>query len=164
MRSQFAIAQENKMNKKIPAPSQNINSMIRTIRRRRVILVYDLARIFGVPTFRFNEAIKRNRRRFPSDFMLQLTMKEFLALRSQIATLERAGNPSQIAVGSQKHRNPRHSPHAFTEHGAIMAANILNSPRAVRMSVYVVRAFVQMRNLLGSTKDLAKQLALLEKK
>jgi len=137
---------------------------IRTIRGQTVILDFDLARIFEVPTFRFNEAVKRNRERFPDDFLFQLTAEEAKSLASQIATLKQSGNPSQIAMGSQKHRNPRHLPYAFTENGAIMAANVLNSPEAVRMSVFVVRAFVQMRDLLGGTKELAKQLAALEKK
>jgi hypothetical protein len=149
---------------KTQAPEQNISSVIRTIRGQKVILDYDLARIFGVPTFRFNEAVKRNRKRFPADFLFQLTSEAFESLRSQIAILERKSNPSQIAIGSQKHRNPRHLPYAFTEHGAIMAANVLNSPRAVQMSVFVVRAFIQMRELLGTTKELANQLAALEKK
>ena len=141
-----------------------ITPAIRTIRGQKVILDFDLARIFGVPTFRFNEAVKRNRERFPDDFLFQLTADEAKSLASQIAILKQSGNPSQIAMGSQKHRNPRHLPYAFTENGAIMAANVLNSPEAVRMSVFVVRAFVQMRDLLGSTKELAKQLAALEKK
>jgi hypothetical protein len=136
-----------------------ITAVIRTIRGQKVMLDYDLARVFGVPTFRFNEAVKRNRKRFPDDFLFQLTSEEFTTLTSQSSD-----NPSQFAMGSQKHRNPRHLPYAFTEHGAIMAANILNSPEAVRMSVYVVRAFLKMRELLGSTKELAKQLAALEKK
>jgi hypothetical protein len=138
--------------------------LIRTIRGQKVILDFDLARIFGVPTFRFNEAVKRNRERFPSDFLFQLTAEEAKSLRSQFATLKQAGNPSQIAMGSQKHRDPRFLPYAFTENGAIMAANVLNSPEAVRMSVFVVRAFVKMRDLLGGTKELARQLADLEKK
>jgi len=138
--------------------------VIRTIRGQKVILDFDLARIFGVPTFRFNEAVKRNRERFPDDFLFKLTAEEAKSLASQIAILKQSDNPSQIAMGSQKHRNPRHLPYAFTENGAIMAANVLNSPEAVRMSVFVVRAFVQMRELLGSTKELAKQLAALEKK
>jgi hypothetical protein len=141
-----------------------IASVIRTIRGQKVILDFDLARIFGVPTFRFNEAVKRNRERFPDDFLFQLTAEEARSLASQIAILKQSGNPSQIAMGSQKHRNPRHLPYAFTENGAIMAANVLNSPEAVRMSVFVVRAFVKMRELLGGTKELAKQLAALEKK
>jgi len=141
-----------------------ITPAIRTIRGQKVILDFDLARIFGVPTFRFNEAVKRNRERFPDDFLFQLTAEEAKSLASQIAILKQSGNPSQIAMGSQKHRNPRHLPYAFTENGAIMAANVLNSPEAVRMSVFVVRAFVQMRDLLGGTKELAKQLAALENK
>jgi hypothetical protein len=126
-----------------------ITSVIRTIRGKKVIL--DLARIFGVPTFRFNEAVKRNRTRFPDDFLFQLTRVELSNLISQIAI-------------SSSHGGRRKLPYAFTENGAIMAANVLNSPEAVRMSVFVVRAFVQMRDLLGSTKELAKQLAALEKK
>jgi hypothetical protein len=142
----------------------DIGSLIRTIRGQKVILDFDLARIFGVPTFRFNEAVKRNRERFPSDFLFQLTAEEAKSLKSHFATLKQAGNPSQIAMGSQKHRDPRFLPYAFTENGAIMAANVLNSPEAVRMSVFVVRAFVQMRDLLGGTKELARKLAELERK
>jgi hypothetical protein len=148
----------------MPLQVDRIGLMIRTIRGQKVILDYDLARIFGVRTFRFNEAVKRNRERFPDDFLFQLTAEEAKSLTSQIAILKLSGNPSQIAMGSQKHRNPRHLPYALTENGAIMAANVLNSPEAVRMSVFVVRAFVQMRDLLGGTKELARQLADLEKK
>jgi hypothetical protein len=129
-----------------------ITSLIRTIRGQKVILDTDLARIFDIPTFRFNEAIKRTRRRVPSDFLFQLTKAELGSLTSQIA-MSKPGRGGRRTL-----------PYAFTEHGAIMAANVLNSPEAVRMSVFVVRAFVQMRDLLGSTKDLAKQLAELEKK
>jgi hypothetical protein len=130
-----------------------IGSVIRTIRGQRVILDADLARIYGVPTHRLNEQVKRNAKRFPPDFLFQLTKEEADSLRSQIAILK---------SGRGQHR--KFLPYAFTENGAIMAANVLNSPEAVRMSVFVVRAFVQMRELLGSTKDLAKQLATLEKK
>ena len=130
----------------------NITSVIRTIRGQKVVLDTDLARIFGVPTFRFNEAIKRNRVRFPNDFMFQLTAAEVESLTSQIA-MSKPGRGGRRTL-----------PYAFTENGAVMAANVLNSPEAVRMSVFVVRAFVQMRDLLGSTKKLAKQLAALEKK
>jgi len=142
----------------------NITSLIRTIRGQRVVLDFDMARIYGVPTFRFNEAVKRNRDRFPSDFLFQLTAAEAKSLRPQSATLKASGNPSQIAMGSQKHRDPRLRPYAFTEKGAVMAANILNSPAAVRMSIFVVRAFIKMRELLGGTKELARQLADLERK
>jgi phage regulator Rha-like protein len=131
-----------------------ITSVIRTIRGKKVILDADLARIYGVPTKRLNEQVRRNASRFPPDFLFQLTKEEAeteLHSRSQIATLKQGTNVKYL-------------PYAFTENGAIMAANVLNSPEAVRMSVFVVRAFVQMRDLLGSTKELAKQLAALEKK
>jgi hypothetical protein len=127
---------------------------IRTIRGQKVIFDSDLARIYGVTTKRLNEQVKRNAKRFPSDFLFQLTPTEaesLLRSRAQIATLKRG-------------MNIKYLPYAFTENGAIMVASILNTPAAVRMSVFVVRAFVQMRDLLGSTKDLAQQLARLEKK
>jgi hypothetical protein len=130
---------------------EDIGFLIRTIRGQKVILDSDLARIFGVPTFRLNEAVKRNRRRFPKDFLFQLTKMEHSILISQIAI-------------SSSHGGRRKLPYAFTENGAVMAANVLNSPEAVRMSVFVVRAFVQMRHMLGGTKELARQLAELEKK
>jgi hypothetical protein len=139
------------VNKQISSGVGDISSLIRTIRGQKVILDSDLARIFGVPTFRFNEAIKRNRDRFPDDFLFQLTREEHSILISQIAI-------------SSSHGGRRKLPYAFTENGAIMAANVLNSPEAVRMSVFVVRAFVQMRDLLSGTKELARQLADLEKK
>ena len=107
----------------------------------------------AVPTFRFNEAIKRNRHRFPPDFMFQLTAEEAAALRSQIAILKR---------GRGQHRKCR--PYAFTEHGALQAANVLRSPRAVQMSVFVIRAFVRMRQTLLGSPELAEKLAALEKK
>ena len=126
--------------------------MIRTIRGVRVMLDRDLAKIYGVPTFRFNEAIKRNRHRFPSDFMFQLTREEFDSLTSQIAM-------SKTGRGGR-----RTLPHAFTEHGALQAANVLRSPRAVQMSVYVIRAFVKMREVFRGTPELTRKLAVLEKK
>jgi len=129
----------------------NITSAIHTIRGQKVILDSDLARIYGVSTKVLNQAVKRNLKRFPADFLLRLSSDELANLRSQFVT-------------SSLHGGQRYLPYAFTEHGAIMAANVLNSPEAVRMSVFVVRAFVKMRELLGGTKELAKQLANLEKK
>jgi hypothetical protein len=140
-----------------------IEPVIRAVRGRKVILDADLARIYRVTTKRLNEQVKRNRERFPSDFMFRLTPNEGQSLQrsgSQIATLNR----SQIATGSQKHRDPRFLPYAFTEHGAVMAANVLNSERAVAMSVFVVRAFVKLREFLASTDELAKKLNELERK
>ena len=128
-----------------------IEQRIYTIRGVRVILDSDLAALYGVPTKRLNEQYRRNRKRFPEDFAFQLTAKEANSLRSQIAT-------------SSSHGGRRYRPYAFTEHGALMAANILNTPRAVQMSVFVIRAFVKMRETLLGTRELARKLATLEKK
>jgi hypothetical protein len=133
------------------APSRLIDNMILTIRGQKVILDHDLAVLYGVPTFRFNEAVKRNRKRFPDDFMFQLTTEELAALTSQFAM-------SKTGRGGR-----RTLPYAFTEHGAVMAANILHSEKAIQMSVFVVRAFVQMRAMLTTHKDLAAKLGALER-
>lgn len=133
-------------------PAVSIDGVIHTLRGERVILDADLAKIYGVSTKHLNQAVKRNRDKFPSDFILQLIRRELIAL-----------NRSQIVTGStQLHRDPRLRPFAFTEHGALMAANILNSPQATQMSVFVIRAFVKMRGLLTDTRELAKKLASLE--
>ncbi len=139
--------------------SQVLEPMILTIRGQKVVLDMELARIYGVTTKVFNQAVKRNKRKFPADFMFRLTLEEFEGLRSQFATLNR----SQIVTGSQRHRNPRYLPNAFTEHGAVMAANILRSDRAIQMSVFVVRAFIRMRQMLVEQRGLARKLAELEK-
>ncbi len=98
--------------------SQTIEPKILTIRRQKVVLDSELARIYGVPTKIFNQAVKRNKNKFPADFMFQLTTEEYEHLRSQFAT----SNRSHFVTGSQRHRNPRYAPYAFTEHGAVMAA------------------------------------------
>jgi hypothetical protein len=137
--------------KKLTLLDDGIDRLIHEIRGQKVILDSDLAALYGVPTFRFNEAIKRNRDRFPLDFMFQLTVEEHAALTSQIAMSKRGRG------GRRTH------PYAFTEHGALQAANILRSHRAVQMSVFVIRAFVKMRETLGGTRELARKLTTLEK-
>jgi hypothetical protein len=112
----------------------------------------DLAELYGVVTKALNQAVKRNIERFPDDFMFRLTDDEHASLRSQIVT-------STASRGGR-----RYAPYAFTEHGAIMAATVLNSPRAVEMSVFVVRAFVRLRELLATHKELAAKLDELEHK
>jgi len=128
----------------------------------------DLAKIYGIPTKAFNQAVKRNRQRFPEDFMFRLTQKEAKALqasRSQTVTSFRPTDPLRSqAVTSNQRGGPRYLPYAFTEYGALMAANILNSARAVQMSIFVVRAFAKMREALRGTPELARKLADLEKK
>lgn len=142
-----------------------LDSLIHTLRGQKVMLDADLAALYGVSTKAFNQAIKRNADRFPADFRFQLTSEEQESLRSQIVTLAAApdANRSQIVTGSQKHRDPRYLPWAFTEHGAIMAATILNSPTAAAMSVFIVRAFVQMREQLMTNAEVLKRLAEIDK-
>ena len=137
-----------------------------TVRDQRVILDADLARVYGVATFRFNEAVKRNRKRFPDDFAFQLTVEEFADLKSQSVTSSQqqltdegnAANRSQLVTGFQKHRDPRARPWAFTEHGALMATNVLRNGRAVEMSVYVVRAFIRQREQLATGAQILRKL------
>ena len=138
--------------------SQGIEPMILTIRGQKVVLDMELAKIYGVTTKAFNQAVKRNRRKFPPDFMFRLAVEEYANLRPQFAT----SNRSQIVTGSQKHRDPRYVPYAFTGHGAVMAATILRSDRAIQMSVFVVRAFIRMRQMLVEQRGLARKLAQLE--
>jgi len=128
-----------------------ISNVILDVRGKAVILDYSLAHIYGVSTKVLNQAVKRNGNRFPPDFIFRLSESETIANRSHIVT------------GSGKHRDPRFRPFAFTEQGAIMAATLLNSRRAVQMSIFVVRAFVRMRTLLLSKEDLAKKLVTVEK-
>jgi ORF6N domain-containing protein len=146
------------------AKNISIESVIHSVRGEKVILDVDLARIYGVATKRLNEQVKRNIRRFPTDFAFRLNRGELEQLARKRERSDRSDNRSQIATGSQKHRNPRFLPYAFTEHGALMVANILNSTQAVEMSVLVVRAFVRMRRLLAAHGELTRQLSELERK
>ncbi len=133
----------------------------------------DLAELYGVPTKVFNQAVKRNAGRFPEDFLFQLTTQEWNNLKSQIVTSNLgvsqkesiAPNRSQIATTSSatSHGGRRKLPYAFTEHGALMAANILRSEHAVAMSVFVVRAFMQMREQLAANAAILKRLAEIDK-
>jgi phage regulator Rha-like protein len=141
----------SKKNKTALVAIEAIASRIVVLRGERVMLDSDLAALYGVTIKRLNEQVKRNLARFPSDFTFQLTREEWGFLRSQFATLE---------AGRGQHRKYR--PYAFTEHGAIMAAMVLNSPRATEVSVYVVRAFVELRDTLIAHKELAKRLDELE--
>ena len=153
-------------NKLILSSDNDVVPQIVTIRGQKVILDADLARIYGVATKALNQAVKRNAEKFPDDFMFRLSKdeaEELRRLRSQSVTLESGSNRSQCVTGSQKHRDPRYLPHAFTEHGAIMAATVLNSPRAVQMSVFVVRAFIRMRAALTDSRELTRKLAALER-
>lgn len=136
-----------------PVDDAHIAMGIRVIRGQKVRLDVDLAALYGTTTKRLNEQVKRNAARFPEEFMFRLTRDETESL-----------NRSQFATGSQKHRDPRFPPYAFTEHGALMAANLLDSPRAVEVSLYVVRAFIRLRETIAQHKELAAKLDDLERK
>jgi hypothetical protein len=143
-------ASRQKRKATLPVPAERIERGILLLRGQKVMLDEDLAEIYGVATKRLNEQVTRNKARFPEDFMFRLTRDEFANLRSQFATSRWGGR--------------RYPPNAFTEHGAVMLASVLNSPIAVEASVQVVRAFVRLREMLSSHKDLARKLAALERK
>jgi hypothetical protein len=134
---------------------------ILVIREQKVILDADLAAVYGVETKRLNEQVKRNRERFPEDFMFKLEPQEVVGLAMHTAASADARMRSQIATASK--RNARFLPYAFTEHGALMAATVLNSSRAIQMSVFVVRAFILMREQLLNRAELEKRLTEIEK-
>lgn len=133
-------------------PVERVEKAILLIRGEKVILDTDLAALYGVTTTRLNEQVRRNQDRFPGDFAFRLTKQEFTNLISQFAT------------SSSQHGGRRKLPLVFTEHGAIMAANVLNSKTAVQASVQVVRAFIRLRQMLASNAELARKLSEIERK
>jgi phage regulator Rha-like protein len=140
------------MTKKPAALAIPVESRILFLRHQRVVLDSDLAELYGVTVKRLNQQVQRNQGRFPADFMFRLNSKEDQILRLQIAT-------------SKKGRGGRrYPPYAFTEHGAIMAATVLNSKRAIEMSVFVVRAFVRMREMLLKNRQLAAKITELDRR
>lgn len=136
-----------------PLSLGEVAQRIHLVRGQRVVLDADLAAFYGETTKRFNQQVRRNLARFPADFMFQLDAEEAAASRLQSATLK---------SGRGQHR--KYLPLAFTEHGAIMAATLLNSPRATELSVYVVRAFVELRGILVTNRELAAKVHQLERK
>lgn len=151
----LATSRKTSIRDSAPISDGRVEGLILLLRGERVILDSDLAALYAVPTKRLNEQVKRNIGRFPDDFMFQLTADESSALRSQIATsyIQRASSKSQIATLKLGRGGRRYAPYVFTEHGAIMAANVLNSTRAVQTSVFVVRAFVRLRRCSFSTRN-----------
>jgi len=132
---------------------ESIEKAIYLIRGERVMLDYNLAALYQVTTKALNQAVGRNRERFPIDFMFQLTVMELDQL-----------NRSQIVTSSQKHRNPKFGPHAFTEHGILMLSSVLHSDRAIQVNIEIMRAFVNLRRMLASNVELAGKLKELESK
>ena len=131
-------------------PEENIESMILLIRGMKVLLDEDLAKMYEVPTWRLNEQVKRNIKRFPSDFMFQLTKKEAESLRSQIAISNRGGR--------------RYLPYTFSEQGVAMLSSVLNSEKAILVNIQIMRTFVRLRKFISAHKELSKKFNQLEKK
>jgi len=138
------------MNKTALVLAKRVGSKILVLRNQKVILDSDLAELYGVPVRQLNQQVKRNSDRFPADFLFAVSAAEYENLRSQ------------NVISSSKHGGRRYLPHAFTEHGAIMAATVLNSKRAIEMSIFVVRAFVQMRQTMAVNQHVVSKLAELE--
>ena len=145
------------------------NIRILTVREQKVVLDSDLSAVYGVTTKRLNEQFRRNRKRFPEDFAFQLSVEEYESLRSQIATLDEgksSGEPIRSQTATLKLARGQHRkyrPWVFTEHGALQAANILRSDRAIAMSVYVIRAFIEQREKLAANAAILKRLAEIDK-
>ncbi|MEI7898545.1 MAG: ORF6N domain-containing protein [bacterium] len=140
----------------------DIVSRIYFIRGHKVILDSDLASIYHVETKALNQAVKRNQKRFPSDFVFHLTQDEWISLRSQIVTLDISTNSQRNTSARGKYR--KFLPYVFTEHGALMLASVLSSDEAVEASLFVVRAFIKLREFLELNKDLATKIDELETK
>ncbi len=134
-------------------PAERIEKAILLIRGQKVMLDRDLADLYGVATKVLNQAVRRNRKRFPEDFMFQLSKEEFADWRSQFVT-----SNASITMGA------RRPPYAFTEQGVAMLSSVLNSDRAIEVNIAVMRAFVRLREIMSTHKDLARKLAELERK
>jgi hypothetical protein len=151
-------------------PIERVAQNIRYVRGQKVILDFDLAALYGVTTKVLNQAVKRNRERFPADFMFQLTAQDRSNLRSQIVTssqqiLDNQRTPtnwSQFVTGSSKHGGERYLPYAFTEQGVAMLSSVLNSERAVKVNIAIMRAFVKLRETLETNRKLARKFSELE--
>ena len=142
-----------KATKAMIIPDELVINKIYLIRGQKVMVDRDLAKLYGVPTKAFNQAVKRNAERFPGDFMFRLTKKEWESLRSQIVTLE---------IGRGKY--PKYLPYVFTEQGVAMLSSVLNSETAIRVNIQIIRVFTKMRELLLTHKDILLQLEKMEKK
>ena len=159
------------MSKEI-VPIERIAQTIIYLRGQKVMLDFDLAALYGVAAKVLNQAVKRNRGRFPDDFMFQLTSQEVAYLRSQFVTSntqaienkEIASNWSQFVTSSHKHRGVIYRPYAFTEQGVAMLSSVLNSARAVKVNIAIMRAFVRLREALETNRELARKFSELEKR
>jgi ORF6N domain len=159
------------MNKEI-IPAEQIALRIRHFRGEKVLLDFDLATLYSVATKALNQAVRRNRERFPDDFMFRLTTEEVLSLRSQtvassLQDIEKQKimkNWSQIVTSSPKHRGTKYRPYAFTEEGIAMLSSVLKSKRAVKVNIAIMRAFVKLRSVLETNRELASKFSELERR
>lgn len=151
---------------KLALKSENVAQLVLLVRGEKVMLDVDLAMLYGVSTKALNQAFRRNKNRFPDDFVFQLTREEFEGMRSQIVTTSRDARTmrSQIVTTSQKYRRSDSLPFAFTEQGVAMLSSVLRSSRAVEVNIAIMRTFVQLRRLMDSNADLARKIEGLEKK
>jgi len=147
---------------------ENLAPLIFLIRGEKVLLDADLAALYGVTPKALNQAMKRNRERFPADFCFQLTAKEWADLRAARAQVSggesNVPNWSQFVTSSKRHRGAAYRPYAFTEQGVAMLSSVLRSPRAVEVNIAIMRTFVQLRRLMDSNRDLARKIEAMEKK
>ena len=137
---------------------QSIQNRIYEIRGERVMLDRDLATLYETETKRLKEAVNRNIKRFPKDFMFQLTKEEWEGLRFQFETLEKTDNPLRTQIATSNRGGTRYLPYAFTEQGVAMLSGILNSERAINMNIAIMRAFVEVRRVLLRENDLKEQM------
>jgi len=153
-------------------PAEQIVRRIFYFRGEKVLLDFDLAPLYGVATKALNQAVKRNRERFPDDFMFRLTTEEFRILRSQTVTPSAQGtrsqeimkNWSQTGTSSRKYRGTKYCPYAFTEEGIAMLSSVLKSKRAVKVNIAIMRAFVKLRSVLETNRELARKFSELEQR
>ena len=150
---------------KLALKPENIAQLVFFVRGEKVMFDADLAKLYGVSTKALNQAFRRNKQRFPADFVFQLSSAEYSELKSQIVTSSAGGTNlrSQIVTSSQ-HGGRRHPPYAFTEQGVAMLSSVLRSARAVEVNIAIMRTFVQLRRLMDTNRDLARKIEALEKK
>jgi hypothetical protein len=158
------IQKQNSISTKLPLPPELIKRRIYVIRGREAMLDSDLAELYQVPTKRLNESVRRNKDRFPQDFMFQLDKKEEESLRFQIETSSGNSLRSQNAtLETGRGKYSKYAAHAFTEHGIVMLSSVLNSRRAIAMNIFIIRAFIQLRKMLIEHKELSNRLQKAEK-
>src|SRR4051812_12032858 len=149
----------------MPAPGiERIAPLVYLVRAENVMLDSDLASLYAVEARALNQAVSRNHKRFPPDFMFRLTPAEFEALRPGFLRPAHGGHPSKSLMSSPKHRGSAHLPYAFTERGVAMLSSVLRSPRAIEVNIAIMRTFVELRRLMDFNGELARRIEAMEKK